>query len=221
MFGLLSSQFSYNDKIRPFIALAPIAFVSRSTTIWTLFSKYPVYDQFLLWIGGPVIDRVSVLFDQICELTLIGCSLCQSAYKLINTSPPLAPPLECHRMSVWHQSASTAYKNMVQWSQMHRSGRFCRFDHGKRINQQVYGQVAPPDYDVTKITNKHIAFLWAVNDAYTNATDVSKLATILKDNLILNHQINDVNFGHLDFLWSSNCGKLVNRIVLDVLEQYN
>jgi pimeloyl-ACP methyl ester carboxylesterase len=52
MFGLLSTQFKYNDIIEPFIALAPVTTVGYSTTPFNSLAKQYWFRKLLLMKGG-------------------------------------------------------------------------------------------------------------------------------------------------------------------------
>jgi hypothetical protein len=49
---------------------------------------------------------------------------------------------------------------------MYNSGKFQKFDYGRRKNLEVYGQEEPPEYDLGKV--KVPAYLlYGKNDIYT------------------------------------------------------
>ena len=66
-----------------------------------------------------------------------------------------------------HTPAGASTKTMVQLAQQVRSGRFAKFDHGRRLNTQVYGQPDPPEYSVNKV-DVPVSTYWGKNDWLNN-----------------------------------------------------
>ena len=53
-----------------------------------------------------------------------------------------------------HTPVGAGYRNDIHYAQIIKSKRFQRFDFGKEINLQKYGNEFPPEYDLSKINVK-------------------------------------------------------------------
>jgi lysosomal acid lipase/cholesteryl ester hydrolase len=66
-----------------------------------------------------------------------------------------------------HFPVTTGMNDLMQFGQFSTSGKFRKFDYGRRKNAKVYGQNEPPEYDLGKI--KVPAYLlYGKNDIYTS-----------------------------------------------------
>ena len=43
------------------------------------------------------------------------------------------------------------------------AGKFCHYDHGRRKNNEIYGQPEPPEYEIN-MTTAPVAVYWSEND---------------------------------------------------------
>lgn len=62
-----------------------------------------------------------------------------------------------------HMPAGAPVRSLVHYAQGVESGKFRRFDFGRKQNIEVYGQPQPPEYDFSKMTAP-IALYWGQND---------------------------------------------------------
>jgi lysosomal acid lipase/cholesteryl ester hydrolase len=62
-----------------------------------------------------------------------------------------------------HLPAGTSVPSVVHYAQGVTSTSFMKYDYGPEKNLEVYGQISPPEYDLSKITAP-VALYWAEND---------------------------------------------------------
>lgn len=115
--------------------------------------------------------------------------------------------------------AGSSVQNMAHWSQAMRQkepGVMSRFDYGtscvgllarKRCNQDRYGQLTPPAYDLSAITIPVVLFSGGL-DVLSAPPDVELLVeALLPDTLRARHDL--PHYAHLDFMWASNAHELL------------
>lgn len=62
-----------------------------------------------------------------------------------------------------HVPAGASVRSLVHYAQGVPSGKFRKFDFGRKQNLEVYGTSDPPEYDFSKISAP-IALFWGQND---------------------------------------------------------
>ena len=221
LFGLLASQAKYNDMIEPFIALGPTGTVKYFLPIIRLFAKIPIdYEIFgqLRYLLPPKFWQVD--FAQFCKSS--RSSLCYEGTVLLNGGVD-SKQLNQTRIPVFLSTLGwgSSTKNAMCYGQNVISGRFQKFDYGAAQNLKIYGSEEPPVYDLTKITNEHIAFISSKADRFAEVRDVQNLRSSLKVPLIFDYFVPWPGFSHFDFTHGMNCGVLVNSKVFQVLEMYS
>lgn len=95
------------------------------------------------------------------------------------------------------------FQTMLQviLGQLIRSRTFQKFDYDSpEKNLEIYGSIKPPLYKLENI-QVPIIFHYAISDMTTNQNDVELLYDQLK-NVKGKHLISDLNFSHVDFLYS-------------------
>lgn len=222
MFGLLSERPEYNEKIKPFIALAPVTTVKHVKSPIKYLGRVPFLSSFIKNRGGPFLPSNSVI-----KLLAAGCpnslrSLCSNVIFLIVGYNE--DQLNHDRLNVYlsHIPSGTSAWNIIHYVQLTKSGKFAKFDHGSpKKNLDVYGSPDPPEYDLTKITNQYIALYYSINDWVSSPEDVHDLKEkMINAKLIEDHVIPDPKWNHLDFLWGRDANKFVNQGVLRLLDQH-
>ncbi|XP_031108276.1 triacylglycerol lipase 1 [Ipomoea triloba] len=96
-----------------------------------------------------------------------------------------------------HPSSS---KNLNHLFQMIRKGTFAKYDYGRLKNLKLYGQMKPPEFDLSEIPSSLPLWMgYGGNDALADVTDVERTISELQskpDLLYLD------DYGHIDFLLS-------------------
>lgn len=124
--------------------------------------------------------------------------------------------LNATRMPVYasHTPDPTSFKVLAHILQM-RNGKFHLFDYGKRENVKRYGQVEPPNYNLTKITTP-IVLYWSDSDAISSPLDIAMLILQLPS-VVLDYNIPDEKFNHIDYFHATDADRLVHDKVIEVL----
>ncbi|KAI1278114.1 Lipase member M [Halotydeus destructor] len=233
MFGLLSTKVEYNDKIKPFIALAPAVKISNAIRCpvpvvkWYIpipeFLKVPVMRMLNYGLVNtapgafmPHVERIvrffgcGHMFEQ--QFNSIAMSLANQLYSL---------DVDPKRLPVYTAQANLALskKNLAHLMQIHIYEEFARFDHGDKVNTKLYGSVDPPEYDLKAITNKYIALIYTQNDMWASVDDVDYITNKLQVPLIEDHLVPDSKWSHYDFTFGKRAGKVVNTKVIDILRK--
>lgn len=198
MFGLLATKPEYNDKIKPFIALAPALKISNAIRIPVpvLKMNIPVPDIVKIpclrmvnyylqnTTPGPVLPFVeqmtrffgsgNIFEDYVNQLSLFAVT------KFYDMN------VDAKRMSVYTAQANLALskKNLAHLIQVNMFDEFTRYDHGDAINQKKYGCIDPPEYDLKSITNRNIALIYSKSDMWSSVADVDYISNSLSGELI-------------------------------------
>lgn len=221
MFGLLASQPRFNSLVKPFIALAPVSTVSHIRSPIRYLAKTPFLLSFIRSRGGRFMPS-----NQIMKLLGAACPqglqpLCTNLiFVLVGYNQE---QLNEDRLPVYlsHTPAGTSAWNIVHFGQNYLSGKFRRFDLGnEKKNIDLYGQSSPPEYDLTKITNKYIALFSSLNDWLAPPEDVLTLKHTLKVPLLEDHVVPNPKWNHLDFIWGKDAGQVVYKRVIELLDEF-
>ena len=223
MFALLAEQPQYNDIVKPFIALAPVTSVGFSSAPVRLLATNIPLIEFFRWKGGPLLpDKlISYVSEKFCStLPIVTQPICSNLLFFILGGWD-SPQLNSTRLPVYvsQDPAGTSAKNMIHWAQSINSGRFAKFDYGLFENLAKYTDVIPPSYDLGRITNKNIVLMSSTNDAFADPLDVAILRSKLNVKPLKDYLVPDPLFNHLDFIWALDAGGLVNKVVIDVLDE--
>lgn len=62
-----------------------------------------------------------------------------------------------------HVPAGASVRTLIHYAQGINSGKFRKFDYGRKQNLEKYGTADPPEYDLSKVTAP-VAFYWGEND---------------------------------------------------------
>lgn len=219
-FAMLSTKTEYNDKIKTYLAMGPVATLNYVETPIKYLAPFSDEINFLLQLLGTgeflPSDGVISWFAQDCDASLeILCEnilfvLCGYDLEELNTT----------RMDVYvaHTPAGTSTWAMIHYAQEIDVGRFRHCDWGATENYERYGQDTPPDYDVSLVTVP-TALFWGQNDLLADPTDVEILSYSLP-NLIGSYQTGDENWAHMDFLWGIDTGTLVNPQLIALMPKF-
>lgn len=220
MFALMSLKPEYARVVRPFLALAPIAFLSdvrtpdrMASVIEPLLRRFPgeliPSKRFFNGIEKRVCPRLEFLCSNII-FSGIGYD-----YKHFNRT----------RWAVYasYAPSSTSNWDLCHYGQLMNSGRFARFDYGRAGNMAKYNSPRVPDYPLQNIpSHAKIGWFQGKNDFLDDEKDGNKLKTILEANnvtLIENYWVPD-RWNHFGFLYGFNSSMLVWRRLIQVLDEH-
>lgn len=96
--------------------------------------------------------------------------------------------------------------------------KFQKYDF-ESLNEQMYGQPSPPQYDLTQISAP-VALFYSDADLITASTDVQNLISQLS-NLVFEQRLDaSVAFDHVDYVWAKDVAQIVYADLLDLIEDY-
>lgn len=221
MFGLLASQPQYNDIIEPFISLAPVATVKHMSTFIRVLSNQKWLERLVMIRGGEFFK--DYLIESFVSAFCKGSRspFCANVVFLANGGVD-SGQLNATRIPVYLSLIGwgTSWMNVVHWGQNAFHGRFTYFDFGPLRNKQIYGTAVAPEYDLSKITNRHMAFLSSSNDNMSTPRDMDLLRKTLTVKPMFDYVIPHDGFNHLDFAIGKDAGQFVVSKVLDILSNY-
>lgn len=222
MFGLLASQPEFNEIIEPFISLAPVATVKHMTTFIRVLSNQKWLERLVMVRGGEFFK--DYLIESFVSAFCKGfrSPFCANVVFLANGGVD-SGQLNATRIPVYLSLLGwgTSWMNVVHWGQNAFHGRFTYFDFGPDRNKKMYGSPRPPEYDLSKITNQHMAFLTSSNDNMSTPRDMAILRKTLKVKPMCDYVIPHDGFNHLDFAIGKDSGRYVISKVVDILSHYN
>ena len=93
--------------------------------------------------------------------------------------------LNRERMSVYTSQANFALsrKNLAHLVQTIIFEEFAKFDYGEEDNQEIYGKLDPPEYDISAITNRTVALIYSSNDEWASVQDFESIGQRMRGKL--------------------------------------
>jgi len=181
MFGFLSQYPQQSAKIKPFIALAPVARVKDITAPLRFASKVPLVQRLLLHTPGEFMPNNAVV-------SLISRMVCKTPVKHICSNLAFmimgqgSKQINETRLPVYfaHIPAGTSIQNVIHFGQNVKYGRFAKFDWGSSVNMRLYNSTKPPIYPLHRINNPHIVLMHSLNDALADPSDIAYLRSQLR-----------------------------------------
>lgn len=222
MFGLLSTQAKYNDMVVPFIAISPVAaFVEVTSPAVNIFN-----------VANAMFDDVSQYHTPIFpdyEHSNVQSVYKRQEYDKLKTTLALytigfsKESTNMSRMNVYSAGfpSSTSTKNIVHLLQSLRTGTFQMFDYGISWNLAKYGQSSPPEYNISRITNRHIVLISCTRDWLVPPATVEYIRNHIGTKILDDYVVPLLDFHHPDFLFGLRNGQYVNQHILDVLAPYD
>ncbi|KAI2809606.1 Alpha/beta-hydrolase lipase region [Blomia tropicalis] len=220
MFALQSMRPEYGERIRPFIALAPVAFVGN---IWSSFLLGVPLEPLLRAIPAPLglpPKIMQFIGADLCNLPLIS-NLCMDFLWSLNGYDPKNYNKTLLPVNMAHFLVPTSTWLYAHLSQMIISKHYRMIDFGPKINQEIYGNDQPPDYPLDEIQSSDIAIYQSMNDPLADLIDVDLLVHNLNITLLDRYMVPDKNWNHHDFVYSKNQGRYINGRLIKTLKQYD
>lgn len=194
--GLLSQEPDFNSKFKPCILLGPsvrmsnvanlpIPVVNINVPLPSVIKKplFSVVGSILMQsTPGPALTLTGA--ERALKYLAVGNPFHERISRLMYSVYTLFSPVDADasRLPVYasHASLVTSRKNLAHFSQMAAYREFCKVDYGESKNQDVYGEIYPPEYELKNITNRTISIIHCKNDAYTSQSDVEFIINQLK-----------------------------------------
>ena len=200
MFALMSAQPSYASIIDPFVAIAPVVYLSKVPKLFLMFRNlYPLFRA----IPGPIFGS-HFLRKFIVEIF---------GKEELPNQDPFVIEIAAHLI----QESSTLV--LSHFLQIMAKDTFGRYDWGPLENFIRYFSFSPPKYPLADITSNRIALIQSKsNDNFSDFKDISRLKSELKIKPILDFWIPDQNWTHSDYLFNENVDKYLISVVIHLLK---
>lgn len=228
--ALMSINPEYSQIVEPVIFLAPSYTLSAASPPAAIPWSIPgemlcanlVVPQIMKEVGGKFLpdDILRPIAAKICSIYYPGSELCKQVI-LFTAGGYLSGGLNASRMSVYlgYSSFGESTKNLAHSCQRIKSGRFEKFDYLPSENLARYGKKSPPEYDVSRITSRHLILMSSFTDRIADAVDVQKLRNRLRVPFI-DYVVPVKYFSHQDFMWGMRAGELINTPIVHYLYRY-
>lgn len=218
IFGLLASRPHFADIIEPIFAVAPVSYFSNVTSVSRM--------AFLASLDGPqtngplpesakqvrqTLTKACVGSDKKGGPLQSACSFMEDMIAGSGQKPPAA--------FFSHIPYFTSLKVFRHFGQLIQSSKFTMYDHGKDENLKRYGQPEAPLYHIDRIKSRSLVLIWSKTDTISHPKDVERFISELKVPLHRNIFI-DGTFNHFDLLMHKDSDFLVNKPILEVLEDF-
>lgn len=211
MFGLLSHQPQYADIVKPFIALAPVAYVSA---IKGLIPALLPLRHVIAAVGGPLKGKPdnSTGPAGLCKVVPPACQLVANSL----AGGFGSYQLDQSRLDVYikNEPFTTSAKTVAHYAFNYMRKQFaCYSPDG------LTGSLLPTClYNLGNIVSKDIALISGSKDELADADDVNTLRRSLRVPLLVDQAIE--GWGHLDLIWGRDVPTKVMPVIRNVLERY-
>lgn len=224
-FVLTSERPEYNDKVKVYVGLAPIAFMNHMTSpLMHLLAFWDGPLEALLPMIGineflPKMEFLKKLASPLCgdgSLTQILCenalfAICGFSSREMNGT--LFPVLMAHT------PAGSATKQFLHYAQEINSGQFRQYDYGMLGNIKKYNSLLPPPYKLDQV-KAPVYLIYSHNDWLAAKVDVEKLCSRL-GNCKGKFLIEDSGFNHLDYMYGIHAPEYVYNKVISLMSRYD
>ncbi|XP_073959951.1 lipase 1-like [Choristoneura fumiferana] len=223
-FVLLSSKPEYNDKLKVFIAMAPIAYLHNLIPPVSIIGEIgPFINQLIPSSVHRILDIKGFersVIELVCTQEGISDLFCVTL-GVLPASGFDPKRLESSFLPILfsHYPAAISRKNLLHHNQLISNKRFMHYDYGPKENMKRYGFAVPPEYNLRKVTAK-IAIFFGNNDNLSRPRDVEYLRTLLP-NVVEYHLMKEKEWSHIDFIYGNDMPETLFPYIFQVLEKYS
>ncbi|XP_055918358.1 lipase 3-like [Eupeodes corollae] len=223
-FVLLSELPKYNAKFKTSFMLAPIAFVGHIKSpigfiASSVLHQSPILSHLLEGLEFlPMIEPVSMLGSELCAVGSWFQWVCAGLLFILGgwDSEHLNYTLLPQAIETHPAGCSTG--QAIHYLQEHKSGYFRKFDHGKQNNLRFYGQITPPDYNISNIITP-VRVYYSDNDKMAPVVDVKKIEKLLP-NLVESYNVPVKTWTHVDFVFALEVKELIYDKIIETANYY-
>jgi pimeloyl-ACP methyl ester carboxylesterase len=217
MFGLLSTQPRFNQLVKPFIALAPVAApVNIKTPL--RFLAGPITMTIMKYRGGPFLADRSIM--KLIAAVLPARIKSAALNFFFSITGFNEEQFNYNRLEAYksHFPAGTSTQNVLHFMRNYRAKSFQRYDFGSNSeNIRNYGSRVVPKYELGSITNEHIALFYSLNDYFSSNEAMYLLKSQLKVKLLDDYVVPQPKWSHYDFLLAKDAGYFINRKIIKLI----
>jgi len=215
------SDWSLASKVDIFIGLAPVAYIGHTSSVFVKALATLDVDKIVQFLGVHEFLGTSALLQwllpTICDATP---GICDSLIYLLAGFNP--PNLNSSRLEIYvaHFPSGTSVKDMVQWGQGVRTGRYAMYDYGLIGNELHYHSSTSPSYNLTAIAAPPVALFHGGDDPLADTNDVNILISSLPPSSLVYKSLLP-GYDHLDFVWGQTANVDVYNEVVSLAIQYS
>ncbi|XP_053207916.1 uncharacterized protein LOC128391973 [Panonychus citri] len=219
MFGLLSDQPNYCDKIKPFIAIAPIVYLNNYYNLPRIFAKNQFFNDFVRDNPSSCFDRsLSHLYGMCFDPLIVPfCDIIRMSLMYTDLTSGNSSRREIY---LSHIPSGSSCWDFIHFAQRMVNDNFSHIDLGDEFNLKRYGSKSSPVYNLKNVKNKHILLIYSTGDEKANPKDVKKLIDHLEGSSVQQIIIRDDKFTHYSYFINNNIGLLVNKPIAKFLQKY-
>ena len=228
MFILQSFHPEWKNKVKPFVAIAPVAYIpdmyfgAMRTLIRLIESTLITTTQLNRLVKGQLMPKSSNSefgFDTLCvpKWSTPVCNLMLTLMlgnNLFRTNSSLTPVI------MHHIPAGTSILNILHFGQLAASGEFRAFDFGPAENMQRYAQPVAPLYPIERISSPDIALIVGRTDTLSTVVNAEITRSKLRVPLMDYHVVPNLFWGHADIMYSSGAGIIANAHIIGLVDRY-
>nr|XP_027201717.1 gastric triacylglycerol lipase-like [Dermatophagoides pteronyssinus] len=208
LFQLMIVEEKYNQLIRPLFLLAPTIYIqSTRSLILILLGSLGQLVREIPQSTTNVVPILPYLANQLEKNQFLRIIYFFSLILLSGYNEQEFIPENQYRMLAYFpQTISLQMLTHIE-QRFKSNNHLYRFDYGPKENLNVYGQIKPPLYNISKITNPYMILWYGSSDFISDTNDVEQLQQDLSVKLF---QTFYTDYAHLDF----KNGRTVNRTVV-------
>ncbi|KAJ0176862.1 hypothetical protein K1T71_008041 [Dendrolimus kikuchii] len=222
-FILGACQPEYNKKIKVFIALAPVVFLSN----------LPQPSSLLIKLSSEINELVTALnqeelfgynsalkglYNIICSQTF-GYDICLRLGMFLITGDDAEQfEPDFYKITIGRFPDGTSRKNIAHYAQIGKRRSFSQYDYGSE-NVVIYNSRVPPNYNLKKFTVDTV-FISGKNDKLSTLKDLELLKRKLP-NVVAAKVLKPINFNHFDHVWGRDTHHFSYPFVYSILDKYN
>lgn len=228
MFILQSFQPEWANKVKPFIALSPVAFIpnvyygAMRALVKTIESTLITTTQLNRVLKGQALPASPVtarFLDLVC-VPKWSTPVCNVALTLMlgdnfKRNNNSLTPIIAH-----HIPEGTSVLNVLHFAQLIESGQFRAFNFGPKENMRRYGSEVNPFYPVRDIVSPDIAFISGRTDVLSTMKNVELTRRMLRVPLMDDYVVPELVWGHADHMYAIGAGRLVNAHLIGLIDRY-
>ncbi|XP_047996173.1 lipase 1-like [Leguminivora glycinivorella] len=225
-FVLTSTRPEYNDRIKLFVALAPIAYlINLKPPISIAAAAGPTATALLTTLNiNELLENHSAASDLVtllCSKGVVSYLACGfgTLFPLAGFDPAGLEEDFLTGVVFGHYPSATSRKSLVHYDQIFLRRDFAQYDYGSVRNLAKYKGILPPSYNLTAVTT-NVALFVGGNDKVSTLKDVKRLGNVLSN--VVHYEVMELKrWNHLDFVWGKDImTEYLYPPVLDLLEQY-
>ncbi|XP_013104060.1 lipase 3 [Stomoxys calcitrans] len=223
-FIMLSMRPEYNHKLKSISMLSPCVIMIHGSSPTRHLARFlGIYTPIHSYIGDSALFRPwiirKLLGFEMCRSKDANAKICSFIiFKLFGGYSAYLDESLLPDIFNTHPTTASAHQ-ILHLMQFHHTKKFIQYNHGPEVNQKRYNQSTPPEYNLSNINPRFpIHLFYSGYDEYIAPKDIAMLGKIM-GNRTREHFIDLENFSHIDFVWASNIKEVINRPLLDIINE--